>query len=43
MKVPNNPPIIGATINNQSCESAVPQTNKAGPILRAGFTEVPVI
>jgi hypothetical protein len=35
-------PIIGATINTQTCASAVPPTS-AGPRLRAGFTDVPVI
>jgi hypothetical protein len=34
------PPISGATQNSQSCASAHPPTNKAGPVLRAGLTEV---
>ena len=33
-------PAIGATQNSQSCCSAQPPTNSAGPVLRAGFTEV---
>ena len=37
------PPKTGATRNNQSCESASPPANIAGPILLAGFTETPVI
>src|SRR5947207_751124 len=34
------PPRIGASQNSQSCASAHPPTSKAGPVLRAGFTEV---
>ena len=30
----------GATQNSQSCCSAHPPTKIAGPVLRAGFTEV---
>ena len=30
----------GATQNSQSCASAQPPTNSAGPVLRAGLTEV---
>jgi len=30
-------------MNNHNCERASPPWNKAGPILRAGFTDVPVI
>lgn len=36
-------PSRGATINSHSCERAVPPAKTAGPILRAGLTEVPVI
>ena len=36
-------PISGATINSQSCDSAIPPATTAGPRLRAGFTEVPVM
>ncbi len=36
-------PINGATINIHSCARAAPPTKMAGPRLRAGFTEVPVI
>ena len=35
-------PIIGATINTQTCWRACPPMNNAGAILRAGLTEVPV-
>ena len=35
-------PMIGATINSQSCAIAVPPAKSAGPIERAGFTETPV-
>ena len=34
------PPTIGASQNSQSCPSAHPPTISAGPVLRAGFTEV---
>ena len=37
---PTMPPAIGATQNSQSWLSAQPPTNSAGPVLRAGFTEV---
>src|SRR6185437_5353160 len=40
MKPPKAPPINGATQNNQSCASAQPPTKSAGPVLRAGFTDV---
>jgi hypothetical protein len=40
IKPPAAPPINGATQNNQSCDSAQPPTKSAGPVLRAGFTEV---
>jgi len=33
-------PAIGATQNAHSCLMAQPPTNSAGPVLRAGFTEV---
>ena len=33
-------PTIGATQKSQSCPSAQSPTNSAGPVLRAGFTEV---
>ena len=33
-------PTSGATQNNHSCSSAQPPTKSAGPVLRAGFTEV---
>ncbi len=36
------PPQRGATINTQRSDRACPPSNKAGPMLRAGFTEVPV-
>jgi hypothetical protein len=36
-------PMTGATINSQSCDSATPPATTAGPRLRAGFTEVPVM
>lgn len=32
-------PTIGATQNSQSCCTAHPPTNSAGPVLRAGFTD----
>ena len=34
------PPTSGATQKSQSCSSAHPPSNKAGPVLRAGFTDV---
>ena len=37
---PPRRPAAGATQNSQSCSSAQPPTNSAGPVLRAGFTEV---
>ena len=37
------PPVSGATINSQSCEIAPPPSKSAGPMLRAGFTDVPVM
>lgn len=36
-------PTNGATMKSQSCSIACPPSIKAGPMLRAGFTEVPVI
>src|SRR4051812_38019996 len=33
-------PRIGATQNSHSCASAAPPTKRAGPVLRAGLTEV---
>lgn len=33
-------PTIGATQNSHSCSSAQPPTNSAGPVERAGLTEV---
>ena len=33
-------PTIGATQKSHSCESAQPPTKIAGPVLRAGFTDV---
>ena len=33
-------PTIGATQNSQSCCRAQPPTNSAGPVERAGLTEV---
>ena len=33
-------PMIGATQNNHSCSIAAPPTNNAGPVERAGFTDV---
>jgi hypothetical protein len=37
------PPTSGATMNSHTWLSAVPPTMRAGPRLRAGFTDVPVI
>ena len=37
---PDKAPAIGATQNNQSCETFQPPTNTATPVLRAGLTEV---
>ncbi len=37
------PPTNGATTNNHNCDNALPPAKTAGPKLRAGFTEVPVI
>ena len=37
---PSTAPAIGATQKSQSCASAQPPTKSAGPVLRAGFTEV---
>ena len=39
----NAAPISGATINSHNCESATPPSNNAGPMLRAGLTDVPVM
>lgn len=36
-------PTKGATMKSHSCERACPPSSKAGPILRAGLTDVPVI
>src|SRR5690606_40256992 len=36
-------PAMGATMKSQSCCNAIPPAKSAGPKLRAGFTEVPVI
>ena len=36
-------PRMGATQNSHSCCSAQPPTSSAGPVLRAGFTEVLVM
>ena len=36
----SNAPTIGATQNSHNCCSAQPPTKSAGPVLRAGFTEV---
>ena len=33
-------PTIGATQKSQSCSIAQPPTKSAGPVLRAGFTDV---
>ena len=33
-------PTSGATQNSHNCASAQPPTMSAGPVLRAGFTEV---
>jgi hypothetical protein len=35
--------MTGATINNKSWERSVPPAISAGPRLRAGFTDVPVM
>ena len=37
---PSAPPINGASQNSQSCSIAQPPTNSAGPVLRAGLTDV---
>src|SRR6188472_3294100 len=39
-KPATNAPTIGASQNSHSCDSAQPPTNSAGPVLRAGLTEV---
>lgn len=36
-------PVKGATTKSQSWEIALPPSKSAGPMLRAGFTDVPVI
>ena len=36
------PPQIGARINNHNCLIASPPTNRAGPMLRARFADIPV-
>lgn len=36
------PPTNGPTMNTQSCDKALPPSKRAGPMERAGFTEVPV-
>lgn len=38
----NAAPTIGAKIKIQSCDRASPPCRSAGPIERAGFTDVPV-
>ena len=40
---PISAPTSGATMNSHSCSSAHPPTNSAGPMLRAGLTDVFVI
>src|SRR5437762_14359471 len=35
-------PTIGATQSTHNCARAQPPTNRAGTVLRAGFTDVPV-
>ena len=40
---PTRPPVRGATIKSQSWEIALPPSKSAGPMLRAGFTDVPVM
>src|SRR5512147_447436 len=37
---PSTPPAIGATQKSHSCAIAQPPTKSAGPVLRAGFTDV---
>ena len=37
---PAAPPTSGATQNSHNCASAQSPTKSAGPVLRAGFTEV---
>ena len=37
---PTRPPTIGMTMNSQSRDRAHPPWKTAGPMLRAGFTEV---
>ena len=36
-------PTNGATMKSHNCDNARPPSNKAGPMLRAGLTDVPVI
>ena len=33
-------PMIGITQKNHNCVNAIPPSNKAGPVLLAGLTEV---
>ncbi len=40
MTPPSMPPMIGASQKSQSCVMAQPPTIRAGPVLRAGLTEV---
>ena len=42
-KAAHKAPAMGATINNHNCCKAIPPAKRAGPKLRAGFTDVPVI
>lgn len=37
---PSTPPMMGATQKAQSCCKAIPPSRSAGPVLRAGLTEV---
>ena len=41
-KAANAPPTNGPTMNTQSCANALPPSKRAGPMERAGLTDVPV-
>src|SRR3546814_8873809 len=40
MRPPSTPPTIGATQNSHNCCNAQPPAISAGPVLRAGLTDV---
>lgn len=42
MRAAKTAPTTGPTMNTHSCDSATPPSKRAGPIERAGFTDVPV-